>query len=170
MSKLTRAVLYRDSGPELSLRRSQQLEHRAYLLLLAARAGVPVNDVVLASAAGSHDDALLVLRDPPGTPMGAVGAAAITDAVLHDAWANVTRLHHARVTHAQLTGQNVLVRADGTTAFVTSGSGRRRRGPSASHATAWSCSSRRHSESASSARPRRRCAGSGTSGSSSCCR
>jgi uncharacterized membrane protein YbhN (UPF0104 family)/tRNA A-37 threonylcarbamoyl transferase component Bud32 len=118
MAKVTRGVLYRDSGPALSLRRSQQLEHRAYLLLLAARAGVPVSDVVLASAAGSHDDALLVLRDPAGVPFDAVDAAAITDAVLDDAWANVQRLHAARLTHGQLTGHNVLVRADGTTAFL----------------------------------------------------
>jgi uncharacterized membrane protein YbhN (UPF0104 family)/tRNA A-37 threonylcarbamoyl transferase component Bud32 len=118
MAKVTRGLVYRDSGPSLALRRAQQLEHRAYMLLLAARAGVPVSDVVLASSAGSHDDALLVLRDPRGTSIEEVDQERITDAVLDDAWTNVVRLHAARVTHGQLTGHNVLVREDGTTALV----------------------------------------------------
>jgi uncharacterized membrane protein YbhN (UPF0104 family)/tRNA A-37 threonylcarbamoyl transferase component Bud32 len=118
MAKISRGLLYRDSGPTLSLRRSQQLEHRAYLLLLAARAGVPVSDVVIASVAGAHDDALLVLRDPTGTPFADADAALLTNELLDDVWANVGRLHAARVTHGQLTGRNVLARADGTTALV----------------------------------------------------
>jgi uncharacterized membrane protein YbhN (UPF0104 family)/tRNA A-37 threonylcarbamoyl transferase component Bud32 len=116
--KAGRALLYRDSGPSLALTRPQQLEHRAYLLLLAARAGVPVSEVVLTSMAGSHQDALLVLHEPAGSPVNEVDASRISDAVLDDVWANVGRLHAARLTHGQLTPQNVLLRADGTTAIV----------------------------------------------------
>ena len=55
--KVIRSVLYRDSGPSLQVTRSQQLEHRAYLVLLAAKAGVLVSDVVIAGIAGAHEDA-----------------------------------------------------------------------------------------------------------------
>jgi len=43
-SKLWRKIMYRDTGPTVSASRSSQLEHRAYLLLMAAKAGVPDPD------------------------------------------------------------------------------------------------------------------------------
>ena len=62
--KLITALVYRDSGPAVSVARSAQLEHRAYLLLMAARAGVPVSDVVIAVRGGSRDMAVLALLEP----------------------------------------------------------------------------------------------------------
>ncbi len=118
VSKVMRSLLYRDSGPSLALTRPQQLEHRAYVLLLAAKSGVPVSDVVIAGMAGTDDDALLVLRAPQGTPLTEVDAARVTDAVLDDAWRNLNRLHEARLAHGQCNAGNVLLLDDGAVAFV----------------------------------------------------
>ena len=67
VAKLLRFVFYRGSGPTLTITRSQQVEHEAYLTLLAARAGVRAPDVAMvAGTAGPAGDALLVTRPPPG--------------------------------------------------------------------------------------------------------
>jgi uncharacterized membrane protein YbhN (UPF0104 family)/tRNA A-37 threonylcarbamoyl transferase component Bud32 len=118
IAKWSRSLLYRDTNPINSTSRIQQLEHRAYLLLLAERAKVPVSEVVMAGSAGPSDDALLVLRDVEGRALDEVDAGSIGDTTLDDAWANLARLREARITHGQLTAANIVVRSDETTAFV----------------------------------------------------
>ena len=66
LSKTTRFLLYRDSGPTLTFTRRQQVEHEAYLTLMADRAGARVATVLAAGPAGPAKDALLVTRPPPG--------------------------------------------------------------------------------------------------------
>jgi uncharacterized membrane protein YbhN (UPF0104 family)/tRNA A-37 threonylcarbamoyl transferase component Bud32 len=116
--KFFRALRYRDSGPSLALTRTQQLEHRAYLLLLAARAGIPVSTVVIAGVAGPEEAALLVLTEPEGDPLGTVDPERVTDAVLDDVWTNLGKLHRERVSHGQMSIGTVLVQADGSTALL----------------------------------------------------
>ncbi len=71
LSKLGRAVVFHDAGPSVSVTRSAQLEHRAYLLLMAAKAGVPVSEVVTTATGGTEDLALLALLEPGGrAPVG----------------------------------------------------------------------------------------------------
>jgi uncharacterized membrane protein YbhN (UPF0104 family)/tRNA A-37 threonylcarbamoyl transferase component Bud32 len=118
IAKWTRSLLYRDTNPILGVSREQQLEHRAYLLLLAERAGVPVSDVVIAGSAGRRDDALLVLRELKGVTLDAVNSARITDGVLDDAWANLAHLRDARLSHGQITAANIVVQPNDTTAFI----------------------------------------------------
>jgi glycosyltransferase 2 family protein len=120
-AKVWRSIWYKDSGAAISLSRTHQLEHRAYLLLLAERAGVPVSDVVTAGTGGPRDTAVLVLHEPAGSPLTRVEPPAITDAVLDDAWRNLCTLHEARVAHGTMRAASVLLRADGTTAFVDFG-------------------------------------------------
>ena len=48
LAKVWRFVIYRDSGPTLILDRLQQVEHEAYLTLMAERSGVLVPDVLAA--------------------------------------------------------------------------------------------------------------------------
>ena len=72
MAKLVRFVWFKDSGPSLSLSRTSQIEHRAYLLLLAERAGVLAPRVMSSGTAGGGKDALLVMTEAPGRPL-AVG-------------------------------------------------------------------------------------------------
>ncbi len=74
VAKTARFVLYRDSGPTLTLTRRQQVEHEAYLTLLADRAGARVARVLAAGPAGPSRDALLVTRPPDGRPLSAFRA------------------------------------------------------------------------------------------------
>ncbi|MET1001865.1 MAG: lysylphosphatidylglycerol synthase transmembrane domain-containing protein, partial [Acidimicrobiia bacterium] len=120
-AKLWRSIWYKDSGAALSLSRTQQLEHRAYLLLLAERAGVPVSEVVTAGTGGPRDTALLVLNEPAGVPLTRVEPSAITNAVLDDAWRNLLTLHEIHIAHGSMRAESVLLRADRTTAFVDFG-------------------------------------------------
>jgi uncharacterized membrane protein YbhN (UPF0104 family) len=66
LSKTTRFLLYRDSGPTLTYTRRQQVEHEAYLTMMADRAGAHVANVLAAGPAGPARDALLVTRPPTG--------------------------------------------------------------------------------------------------------
>ncbi len=158
VSKVVRSLIYRDSGPSLALTRPQQLEHRAYVLLLAAKAGVPVSEVVIAGMAGAADDAVLVLRTPAGTPLTEVDAARVTDAVLDDAWCNLDRLHASRLAHGQCMARNVLLLDDGTTAFVDFANGSSAAPPNDARATGSSSSRPRRSSSVTNVPCRRRSA------------
>ena len=66
LAKTARFLFYRDSGPTLALTRRQQVEHEAYLTLMADRAGVRVPAVLAAGPAGPARDALFVTRPPAG--------------------------------------------------------------------------------------------------------
>ena len=78
LTKAGRFLLYRDSGPSLTLTRLQQVEHEAYLTLRAGQAGVAVPEVVEAGTAGPSRDALLVCRWPAGTALSDADAADIS--------------------------------------------------------------------------------------------
>jgi glycosyltransferase 2 family protein len=69
LAKLWRFCLYRDSGPTLILDRLQQVEHEAYLTLMAGRAGVLVPDVLAAGRFGPSRDAALVTQVPDGVAL-----------------------------------------------------------------------------------------------------
>jgi uncharacterized membrane protein YbhN (UPF0104 family) len=69
LAKTVRFLFYRDSGPTLALTRRQQVEHEAYLTLMADRAGARVPVVLAAGPAGPAKDALFVTRPPPGHPL-----------------------------------------------------------------------------------------------------
>jgi uncharacterized membrane protein YbhN (UPF0104 family) len=71
LAKTARFLFYRDSGPTLALTRRQQVEHEAYLTLMADRSGVRAPDVLAAGPAGPARDALLVTRPPPGRRLSA---------------------------------------------------------------------------------------------------
>src|SRR6516162_7901211 len=69
LAKLWRFCLYRDSGPTLILDRLQQVEHEAYLTLMAGRAGILVPDVLAAGRFGPSGDSALVARVPDGAAL-----------------------------------------------------------------------------------------------------
>jgi uncharacterized membrane protein YbhN (UPF0104 family) len=117
-AKILRFVWYKDSGPNLILGRAQQVEHRAYLLLLADRAGSHVPDVVAAGTAGDLGHALLVTEQLPGRPLSQLTADELTDRMLDDAWGNLAHLHDARLAHGSLSLDNVILLPDGTTALA----------------------------------------------------
>ena len=71
LAKTSRFLFYRSSGPTLALTRRQQVEHEAYLTLMAERAGARVPAVLAAGPAGPANDAVLVTRPPSGRRLSA---------------------------------------------------------------------------------------------------
>ena len=78
LSKTGRFLFYRDSGPALSFSRIQQVEHEAYMTLLAERAGVATSRVLVAGIGGPSRDAALVVHPPPGFRLCELDEAALT--------------------------------------------------------------------------------------------
>lgn len=107
-AKAWRWLLYKDSGPELHLTRLADVEHEAYTLLLAQRAGARVPEVVVAGTAGP-DAALLVTRPLEGPRLADADARALTDKRLADAWDQLQRLHDAHVQHGALNPTHLVI-------------------------------------------------------------
>ena len=117
-AKLWRFVWYKDAGPTVSLRRGQQVEHEALVLLLAERSGARVPDLVAVGTAGARDDALLVVRNPPGRRLEDIDPEEIDGALLDEAWANLARLHGAEIAHGDITARRIVVDVDGRSGLV----------------------------------------------------
>ena len=113
LTKLWRFLLYRDSGPTLMIHRLQQVEHEAYLTLLAARLGVLVPEVVAAGRCGPSDDAVLVTRPPPGPRLADLPGEQVSDDVLDAFLRSVLTLRAAGIAHGALSPETILVTGDG---------------------------------------------------------
>jgi uncharacterized membrane protein YbhN (UPF0104 family)/tRNA A-37 threonylcarbamoyl transferase component Bud32 len=109
------SLWYRGDGPHLALGRRQQVEHEAFVTLLAERAGVLVLPVVAAGMA-SERDALLV-TEVTGRPLRTLDPHEIDDQLLQRIWGNAGRLHTLGVAHRRLDASRIVVRPDGTPAF-----------------------------------------------------
>jgi glycosyltransferase 2 family protein len=126
LSKVWATLLYKDSGPRLALSRVEQVEHEAFLMLVAIQAGVNVPRVIAAGAAGSRA-AVLVQRPVVGQRLSELDPAAVDDDLLARIWENVAALHRARVVHNALDPTHVIVVDDrpwivGFDAAVSTGS------------------------------------------------
>ena len=95
LAKFWRFLFYKDGGPTFHLTRLEDVEHEAYTLLLADRAGVPVAPVVVAGTAGPGA-AVLVVRPADGERLSDVEVSLVTDDVLSDLWRAVRHLPTAR--------------------------------------------------------------------------
>ena len=113
LSKLWRFLIYKDSGPHLYLSREQDVEHEAYTLLLAQRAGVHVPEVLVAGTAGPGA-ALIVERGLDGRYLSELDADEVSDELLTGLWRQVGALHDARVAHGSLSTRHIRVTGDGT--------------------------------------------------------
>jgi uncharacterized membrane protein YbhN (UPF0104 family)/tRNA A-37 threonylcarbamoyl transferase component Bud32 len=109
------SLWYRGDTPHLALGRRQQVEHEAFVTLLAERAGVAVLPVVAAGMA-SERDALLV-TEATGRPLGTLAPDEVDDELLAGIWRNAGRLHALGVAHRRLDGARIVVRPDRTPAF-----------------------------------------------------
>ena len=107
LAKLWRFCLYQDSGPTLILNRLQQVEHDAYLTLLAGRAGVLVPEVLAAGRFGPSRDAALVTRVPEGPALAQ--AAEVADGTLEEILQAVLRLRAAGLAHGAIGGDTIIV-------------------------------------------------------------
>jgi uncharacterized membrane protein YbhN (UPF0104 family) len=112
LTKAGRFLLYRDSGPDFTVTRLQQVEHEAYLTLRAGRAGATVPELVEAGIAGPSRDALVVCRLPAGTALADADAEDISDASLDDLYRQLLVLRRARIAHGAINGDTLLASAD----------------------------------------------------------
>jgi glycosyltransferase 2 family protein len=109
LTKAGRFLLYRDSGPSLTITRLQQVEHEAYVTLRAGRAGVAVPDIAEAGPAGPSKDALLVSRLPPGTTLSDADPTGLSDAVLDEMYRQLLILRRARIAHGAISGDAIFI-------------------------------------------------------------
>ena len=108
-----RFLWYREQGPTLSLTRMQQVEHEAFITLLAERRGALV-DPVVAAGADSIGDALLVVRRI-GQPLSELAPTITQPAeAAAAAWQSLALLHRAGIAHGAIDADRLLF--DGTTA------------------------------------------------------
>ncbi|HVU73457.1 MAG TPA: lysylphosphatidylglycerol synthase transmembrane domain-containing protein [Mycobacteriales bacterium] len=112
VSKLWRFLYYKDSGPDLYLSRQQELEHQAYVTLLARDAGVRVS-TILAVGTGGPATAILAQRDVGGPALNTLTADTLTQDALVDLWSQVVKLHGARIAHGRLNTSRIRLSADG---------------------------------------------------------
>ena len=113
LAKLWRFCLYRDSGPTLILDRMQQVEHEAYLTLMAGRAGAGVPEVLAAGRFGPSRDAALVTSLPDGPALSQSTGAAVPDGTLDEVLRTVLRLRTAGIAHGALGADTIIVTAGG---------------------------------------------------------
>ena len=96
--------------------RLQQVEHEAFVTLLAERSGITVQPVVTAGLAEGRD-AILVIETGDARPLSALGPDDVDDATLRRIWELNAALFRARIAHGELDAEAVVIRPDGTPAL-----------------------------------------------------
>jgi uncharacterized membrane protein YbhN (UPF0104 family) len=108
---------YRDESAAFTLSRRQQVEHEAFVTLLAERAGVSVFPVIAAGVAGERDGVLVL--EAEGRPLGTLAAADVTDGLLHNLWGSAVTMHEAGIAHGGLDADRIFVAPDGSGRFTS---------------------------------------------------
>ncbi|HWS57442.1 MAG TPA: lysylphosphatidylglycerol synthase transmembrane domain-containing protein [Actinotalea sp.] len=108
LAKAWRALWYRDASA-VTLTRLQQAEHEAFITLLAARAGVPVEQLVTAGRS-AENTAVVVIRHS-GTTLRDLPAEQRAQA-LPGMWDAVLRLSDAGISHGNLGFDSFVVQGD----------------------------------------------------------
>jgi glycosyltransferase 2 family protein len=110
LSTLWRTVWYRDAGSPLRFGRHQQVEHEAFLTLLAGQAGVRTDTVVTAGVAANDDAVLVLIRD--GELLANVDTESVDEEFVRRIWELVGRLHERGIAHGQVDTGHLLVSGD----------------------------------------------------------
>ena len=113
LAKVWRFAVYRDSGPTLILDRLQQVEHEAYLTLMAERSGVLVPDVLAAGEFGPSGDAALVTRVPDGPLLAQAAGTDLADRTLDEILRAVLRMRAAGIAHGALGADTIIISGQG---------------------------------------------------------
>jgi len=117
--RVGRWLAFREVGDEAPLATAkQQIEHEAYLLLAAARAGARVPELLTTAEA---DDGVWLLAERRVVGADASETPALGDEVLADIWRQVVALRAARIAHRDLRLANVVVGAGGEAWLVDFG-------------------------------------------------
>ncbi|HUV19328.1 MAG TPA: lysylphosphatidylglycerol synthase transmembrane domain-containing protein [Ilumatobacteraceae bacterium] len=111
--KLWRLVFYRSGGRNVTVNRQRQVEHQAYLTLLAEREGASV--VPLVAAAGDERGNALFVAERVGPGFDHTDDS-ITDELIAGAWLSLARLHDVGIRHGDITPDDLQV-ADGQVHF-----------------------------------------------------
>ena len=127
---LWRFLWYRESGKTLALTRLQQVEHEAFLTLLAERRGASVSSVI-AAGEDSIGDALLVVHRQ-GAPLAEIDGP-LDAAVCTRMWQTLSALHDARITHGALDAERIFLDGD-TVRFADFSAGEIESSPHSFHA------------------------------------
>jgi glycosyltransferase 2 family protein len=106
LGTLWRTVWFREPGTPLSPGRLQQVEHEAFLTLLAGQAGIPVQPVVTAGLT-PRDDAVLVLEQV-GEPVPTIEEGWAT-ADGERLWDLIIQMDDARIAHNQIDDRHLFV-------------------------------------------------------------
>lgn len=101
------ASLEVEDEPRLSTPR-HEVEHEAFVTLLAEREGVRTPHVVLAREVG-HGPAVLVTKKIEGRTLAEIGAEGLNDELMDELWRQVGMLGKARIAHHDLRLCNILV-------------------------------------------------------------
>jgi glycosyltransferase 2 family protein len=112
LARFWRFVLYKEGGSQLYLTRLEAIEHDGFAMLLAARAGVRVPELIVAGTAGPNT-ALAALRPLPGPTLAEPDGATVDDATLVATWHQVAAMHGARVAHGALNATRVVITPNG---------------------------------------------------------
>jgi glycosyltransferase 2 family protein len=118
LTKAGRFLLYRDSGPTLTLTRLQQVQREAFFALRAGQAGVAVPELVEAGTAGPSKDAVLVYRLPSAISLAEAGPDDVGDGALDDIYRQLLILRTARIAHGAISGDALLIDPAGQTAVL----------------------------------------------------
>jgi uncharacterized membrane protein YbhN (UPF0104 family)/membrane-associated phospholipid phosphatase/tRNA A-37 threonylcarbamoyl transferase component Bud32 len=112
IAKSWRWLNQKDYEPNFFVTRVSEVEHEAYVMLLARRAGAPVPDVVAAGRAGENA-ALLIEEYSEGRPVDRLAPQEITERLIAEMWAALAKLRDARIAHGALSADRFVARADG---------------------------------------------------------
>jgi glycosyltransferase 2 family protein len=118
LTKAGRFLLYRDSGPTLTLTRLQQVQREAFFTLRAGQAGVAVPELVEAGTAGPSKDAVLVYRLPSTISLAGAGPDDVSDGALDDIYRQLLILRKARIAHGAISGDALQIDPAGQTAVL----------------------------------------------------
>ncbi len=107
--KLWRTLLFKNPGSSTPfLTPAQQIEHEAYLTLLAQRQGVRTPDIEFTTHL-EDNFALEAQKKVVGLELTALDSAQISGSLLAQIWQQVGLLHQARIYHGDLRLANILV-------------------------------------------------------------
>jgi undecaprenyl-diphosphatase len=112
LAKSWRWIMQKDFQPNLFVTRVNEVEHEAYVTLMAQRAGAGVPDVVVAGTAGP-DAAMLVEAYPPGRPLHRLGPDDVSPDLIADLWLTLARLRGAGIAHGHPSADRFIVAAHG---------------------------------------------------------
>jgi uncharacterized protein (TIRG00374 family) len=111
-----RSLWNRGESPRVGGGRLQQVEHEAFVTLLAERGGVPVLPLVAAGMARKRDAFLVI--ESRGRPLARLAAAEVDDQALARLWSIIARLRELGVAHGQVDAARLVLDPDGSVAIA----------------------------------------------------